>query len=787
MKIHSINEKIEQASKVIGQTWPLYSFVTSNPLSGYESLPFDDALKHAEMLLGANVYPDGAVLSYAWTNGQIKERILQKQILAYGIDKNIEDCLEILLEPKKSSIQNVHEELDRQMSKWLANFMDEGQAEWSMPYREEGFYTSWKNLIVYDKNLAGILGEIPKTSLLAIQRVMENYKVEDHLDIFIHHLAALPGWVGYIKHRLHTDSEWNKKFPINLQDYLAVRLLLAEAMDLPIKNSNDPHHQTEELHKISLAFLKSWEYSFQESLIGNLKIKNDKKNEEKVKRPDAQFVFCIDTRSEQIRKHVEAIGNYETFGYAGFFGIAMDYLDDETGIKKKSCPPIVPSAYHVSEIASENREKEYEERQFSFRKRKFRNHFLTRMKNMLPSAFGFVEGAGIAYGTALLSRTLSPGILYRRKKSNEKLHESYCDPELYNAGSNQQEQIPVMDQVLILKNAFDLLGWKSFAPLVIFAGHGSHTANNAFGSSLDCGACAANPGRHNARMLARIANNKEVREILSVKFDIQIPRDTIFFAAEHNTTTDEIVLFENNSLHSHSKKLESLKSDLKEVQKNATASRLNISSGSVSLAESKANDWSDTRPEWGLARNAGFIIGPRSLTAHRDLESRCFLHSYDWRNDKTGDALEAIMQGPMTVTQWINNHYYFSTVDNDKFGGSTKIFHNITGRFGVVEGNGGDLKIGLPLQSVKMTDEKIYHEPLRLSVVIQSPLSRVQEILKNNENLMKLINNKWIHLLVLDPLKNNNVFRFRDKYTWQNMSGNKLEKEVLLSVSELAD
>jgi uncharacterized protein YbcC (UPF0753/DUF2309 family) len=787
MKIQSLNKKVEQASKVIGQTWPLYSFVTSNPLSGYENLPFDKAIKLAERLLEANVYPDGAVLNHAWKTGRIKERILQEQILANGIDRSLEDCLKVLHQSKKSSKQNVYGELDRQMSKWLSTFMDEGQAEWPMPFREEGFYTAWKNLVIYDKNLSGILRDIPKTSMLAIQKVMENYNEEDHLDIFIHQLAALPGWVGYIKHRLHTDSEWNKKFPINLQDYLAVRLLLAKAMELPVKGNMNTDKETEEVHKISLAFLESWEYSFQEGIISTLKAKNDGQQKEKGERPDAQFVFCIDTRSEQIRKHVEAVGNYETFGYAGFFGIAMDYLDDETGIKKKSCPPIVPSAYHVGEIASENSEKEYEERQLSLRKRKFRNYFLTRMKNMLPSAFGFVEGAGIVYGTALLSRTLSPGMLYRRKRSNKRLHESYCDTELYNAGSDQPEQIPVMDQVSILKNSFDLLGWKSFAPVVIFAGHGSHTANNAFGSSLDCGACAANPGRHNARMLARIANKKEVREILAMKFDIQIPGDTVFLAAEHNTTTDEILLFENNSLHAHQKKLKSLKRDLKEVQTNATTSRLNSSFGSVSLAESKANDWSETRPEWGLARNAGFIIGPRSLTAHKDLDSRCFLHSYDWRTDETGKALEAIMQGPMTVTQWINNHYYFSTVDNDKFGGSTKIFHNITGRFGVVEGNGGDLKIGLPLQSIKMTDEKIYHEPLRLSVVIQSPLSRVQKILENNENLTSLIENQWIYLLVNDPLKNNNVFRFKDKNTWQNMSNTKQEEEVLLSVSELAD
>jgi hypothetical protein len=47
---------------------------------------------------------------------------------------------------------------------------------------------------------------------------------------------------------------------------------------------------------------------------------------------------------------------------------------------------------------------------------------------------------------------------------------------------------------------------EKLAPLVLFIGHGSHSANNPFGSSLDCGACAASPGRHNARMLAKIAN-----------------------------------------------------------------------------------------------------------------------------------------------------------------------------------------------------------------------------------------------------------------------------------------
>ena len=161
------------------------------------------------------------------------------------------------------------------------------------------------------------------------------------------------------------------------------------------------------------------------------------------------------------------------------------------------------------------------------------------------------------------------------------------------------------------------------------------------------------------------------------------------------------VLFDAQVPESHQKRLIALKADLLSAQQTATQERLGISHDSISSAHKKANNWSETRPEWGLAKNAGFIIGSRELTKSKHLGGRCFLHSYDWEKDTSGAALEGIMQGPMVVTQWINNHYYFSTVDNDVFGGGSKITHNITGKFGVVQGNGGDLKMGLPLQSLK--------------------------------------------------------------------------------------
>jgi uncharacterized protein YbcC (UPF0753/DUF2309 family) len=64
-----------------------------------------------------------------------------------------------------------------------------------------------------------------------------------------------------------------------------------------------------------------------------------------------------------------------------------------------------------------------------------------------------------------------------------------------------------------------------------------------------------------------------------------------------------------------------------------------------------------------LAKNAGFIVGSRELTKSNNLDGRCFLHSYNWEKDKSGKALEAIMQGPMG-NPVDKQPLLFSTVDN---------------------------------------------------------------------------------------------------------------------------
>jgi uncharacterized protein YbcC (UPF0753/DUF2309 family) len=778
----SIKNSISKASQVIGKTWPLYSFVTSNPLSGYEKMSFKEAGKHAKEILGAKVFPEASVYRQAWEQGEIDENELLGLLKDNQMFESPEYYLNQMEGLKGTHDENKSHDLDRIMAKWLAAFMDEGLAEWEMPNKSEGFYKSWRALAKYDNELSvESINDIPKTNQEALGIALNDYVEEAYTAIFTHHLAALPGWTGYINYRTESNSLWQQEYPITLEDYLAVRLWIAKSIKAEILPQEDVVKTSISLSKLQYIWLKAWEKSWQNELheiCYSQSITTELLGESELN-PDAQMVFCIDTRSELIRRHVESKGAYETFGYAGFFGIAMDYEHLGDGLIRKSCPPIVGSAYKVIEKPQENEKQNF----IAFEKKNelvsFSKYFLKRMKNMLPSAFGYVEGTGVFYGLAMVMKTLIPGYSYRINKKNTLVHESICETHIEHNGASghAEDGIPLEEKVAIVKSGFDLMGWKTFAPLVLFIGHGSHSANNPFGSSLDCGACAASPGRHNARMLAKLANMADVREVLKESHNISIPQDTVFIGGEHNTTTDEIILFDSQVPDSHFKLLQNLKQDLLKAQQTATHERLGKAKKSVSFAELKANNWGETRPEWGLAKNAGFIVGSRKLTKNSHLDGRCFLHSYDWEMDKKGKALEGIMQGPMVVTQWINNHYYFSTVDNDVFGGGSKITHNITGKFGVVQGNGGDLKMGLPLQSVNESDHGMYHQPLRLSVLIHAPLDRVYDILSRNENLKNLLDNEWIYLMIMDPTEKNKITRYQS-----NMNISLTEKKLSLVI-----
>jgi uncharacterized protein len=162
----------------------------------------------------------------------------------------------------------------------------------------------------------------------------------------------------------------------------------------------------------------------------------------------------------------------------------------------------------------------------------------------------------------------------------------------------------------------------------------------------------------------------------------------------------------------------------------------------------RAQNWAEIRPEWGLAGCAAFIAAPREATIGRDLGGRAFLHSYDWRADEGFGTLELIITAPVVVASWISLQYYGSSVAPEMFGGGNKLIHNVVGGIGVIEGNGGRLRPGLPWQAIHDGDA-LQHEPLRLSVMIEAPREEMLRILEKHPAVRALFENGWLHLFAL--------------------------------------
>ncbi|PSQ97369.1 MAG: DUF2309 domain-containing protein [Bacteroidetes bacterium SW_9_63_38] len=786
-----VSARIENASEYIGPLWPLQTFNAANPLVGFEDEPFDRAVQKAGKLLGGRGYPEPSIFRQAWERGEIDPEILTSRLAEHGITQRPEVLLKRMASDERNPVVDPSDApLDRVVAKWLSAFLDQGQADWPMPNRSEGFYKAWRAVAPYDGDIPNVsrAADLPDTLLDAFDAVLSGYPEERWESIFVYHLAALPGWTGFIKWRARrANTAWQETYPITLADYLAVRLTLAtrlkeavapeRAKDLPADGTDRTF-----LPKI---WLQAWEDSYRDRLLTDLS-QVEASSDAEDDRPDAQLAFCIDVRSEVIRRHIEKQGHYETHGYAGFFGVPMQHHPYDSAVSVKSCPPIVDPKHRILDRPANGKQAQADDHDWWHELDDGRRSLIKTLKSNIAAAFGFVEGSGGFFGGAMAARTLLPSALFRLgKKVGDWIPGPmrFTEPTVDRPAPDEaapKNGLPVglthEAKILYAEAAFRLLGWTDrFAPIVVFTGHGTQTPNNPYKSSLDCGACSGNPGGPNAKVLAHICNEDAVRDELRER-GIDIPEDTVFLAGQHNTTTDGITLFvDDDNPPVPEERLDQLRQDLAAAQEGATAERVNTMNATVDTGraqasvyetERRAADWAETRPEWGLAGNASFIIGPRRLTEDLDLDGRAFLHSYDWDKDEDGTALENIMTGPLVVGEWINTQYYFSTVDNAAYGSGSKVTHNVTGNLGIVQGNGGDLMTGLPLQSLQIDDEHPVHRPIRLLGVIQAPKTRVDAILDRHASLADLLDNEWILLTVMDPTEDNALYHYQPGRDW---------------------
>jgi uncharacterized protein YbcC (UPF0753/DUF2309 family) len=781
-----IRDCIDEAAEAVGSVWPIHSFVTANPLAGFEDRSFEEAIAHGASLGGGRGYPAPETFETALADGRIDREVLDAELAERGYDADPEVLLEELeaTDADAADRDSAAERVDHHLTKWLTAFLDEGRAEWPMPNREAGFFAAFRSLAALDGHIPddGGIDGLPDEPGAAVRELLAPHPEGEWEAILEAQLTALPGWAGFVKRRADDDGPWQAAAPITLAGFLAARLALCEAFGADIEPAaGDAAEATEsEAAEIAAAFLAAWEAGYRTDLVEpvadaseSLAAEDDAPGADGTgTHPDAQLVFCIDTRSEVIRRHLEGAGDYETHGYAGFFGVPMEYDGYDAEVPVAACPPILDPEHRVPEVPADREAAARHDRWSAVRDAI--EDVAEALKLNPATAFGFVEQTGSGYGAAMAARTLGPRWVHALA---DRVQAAVPDvPEFGEQLVTHQHtyagDLPVglthEEQVEYAAAAFELMGWDPTSRLVAFVGHASETANNPYDASLDCGACAGNPGGPSARVLAAICNDAGVRAALRDR-GIEVGEDTVFVAGQHNTTTDEVELYDAAVPESHADDLARLREDLETARRTATAERAGApvaGDAGVAATERRAADWAETRPEWGLAGNAGFVIGPRELTSDLDLDGRAFLHSYDWERDPDGEALEDILSGPMVVTQWINSQYYFATVDPAGFGSGSKVTQNPVGNVGVYQGNGGDLQPGLPLQSVRWDADTPYHQPIRLSVVIHAPVQRIESVLSAHDHLRALLDNDWLSLTAVDPTQDHRAFEYESELTW---------------------
>lgn len=810
---HDFEAACAQACQAIAPAWPLDRAIAVNPHWERVALPLRQVAARMAVLGGIQVLPTRQYLLQAWHRGRISADDLSYALTmlpaAQTAGLTARECigtlsqtrdtprLSLLIDlldndPRRHSRLSWREAITHQVSQTCAAYFDQHQADWQ-PERQQSLYAFWRDALTHDygigalmglPNLGQSVGALPVTRLEAEQWVLQRLGLPevvlpDYLEAV---LLTVNGWASWCAY-LGWESRLQSQTDPNLRDLLAIRLawgailldckddvsaqeafaaLQAEWQKAPtaLKDAED-RLLVDEVWQLAL------EAGYQRELAGKLGSVGRSAFPISLSQIEVQAAFCIDVRSEPLRRSLEAVWPaIQTIGFAGFFGLPAAYTPLATHARRPQLPgllaptvevvdSIVPAPDRVAGDGVAGRGDKSRAALTDEGARRAREHSFAQAgrwqaASRWPGAtFNFVESAGIGYAGKLLN-WLKPSTHARPRDDLAGLPSRYrlvCRPGL--AGVDLDAKVSMASQVL---HAMGLD--RGLAPLVLLVGHGSHTANNAHAAALDCGACCGQTGEVNARALAQLLNEPAVRTGLD-QLGITVPAQTAFVGALHNTTTDEIEGFDLDLLSPPARKrwndLERVFAHACDQVRRERAPGLGIDARTphdklLTALRRRANDGAQTRPEWGLANNASFLIAPRWRTQGAVLDGRTFLHDYDAANDPDGSVLELLMTAPMLVTHWINWQYHASTCDPERLGSGNKVLHNVVGgHLGVFEGNGGDLRIGLSKQSLH-DGERWVHEPVRLTVVIDAPAMAIERVLHNHAAVRQLVANGWLHL-----------------------------------------
>jgi uncharacterized protein YbcC (UPF0753/DUF2309 family) len=701
-------------------------------------------------------------------------------------------------------------------------FLDQGMAYWPMPARELGFYECVREIcrlpgLVEPEGLAGLAEEFDRQNHLgytaedAVGDGLAALRIpEDDLPEFIQReLLALPGWAGMF-HRLEEQPELapHVHLRVSLMDYLAVRItmiVVAGRCAGPLPAEPEPTPDALRTARIAAARLSlaagaaglspaditalpadifrvlceeaerfdAWErrrvFHLAYERRHELEIlpvleahRRSIRPEQPAPRPAAQVFFCLDEREESMRRHLEETDPaIETFGAAGYFGVAIDYAGIDDARSVALCPVVVKPRHAIRELPLESDARVHAWRT-AVRKLVARLlHTAALSSRQLVRGWLATAALGIFSLFPLVLRVLTPRTYARLRERLNEIIVPRPETELsftraagesiegLGQGFSPEEKAERVYGVLAGAGLT-----RNFARLVAILGHGSTSLNNPHESAHDCGACGGRRGGPNARLFAAMANRPHVRQELARR-GVVIPDDTWFIGGQHDSASDDIEFYDLHQLpETHREDLARLQRSLdraRAANAHERARRFEHSDPEASPqqalrhVEERSEHLAEPRPEYGHCTNAVCVVGRRAITRGLFLDRRAFLVSYDPTQDPAGEHLSRQLNAVVPVCAGISLEYYFSFVDNEVYGCGTKLPHNVTGLLGVMNGHASDLRTGLPWQMVEI------HEPVRALFVVETTPQHLIAAVDASPAVRELVRNEWIRLAAMDP------------------------------------
>ena len=805
---------IDAACARIAPTWPLDRFIAVNPYWGHLERPIAAAAANLAALAGSPMLMPRSWYRDQWQAGRITKAHLGEAIEASGAHCTAEELVADLNAspsfpgrlPLATDLVDARRDTGHHMawrdyvthhvSQSTAAYFDQGQAAWG-PDHSGGLYASWRRQSEHDFGPSMLMGyggfsqrlrKLPSDPIALIDAAASALRIpqEGREAYFTALLMSINGWSSWCAYQ-----RWQARLAGRDDDHivhmLAIRLAwewllheghpeaaVAAGLASAWRGAEGAVSRAQSAHSRDWLWQLALERAYQAPVAQALMAGAPKPGAVEAT-PAVQAVFCIDVRSEIYRRALEAssANQVQTLGFAGFFALFIEYRPLGSELVRPQLPGLLQPGLCVTDECDTPTLAD------ALAKRRKTNLLMRQQwqtfRGGAGSTFSFVEACGLLYAGKLIKSRLggernpAPVELTGLPEADRQT----LRPRWPTSGGPDLEA-----RVTMAATALGAMGLSTgYARVILLAGHGSTSANNPHAAGLDCGACGGQTGEVNARALAALLNDPAVRKGLQQR-GLDVPDSTVFVGGLHNTTIDEMLLYDTDLLPaSHTQDLDTLRGWLAETGKRTRAERaalLGLASQADAPAAlhesvlSRSSDWAQVRPEWGLAGCAAFVVAPRSRSQHMNLAGRSFLHDYRWERDPGFNVLELIMTAPMVVTNWINMQYYASTVDNKLYGSGDKVLHNVVGGdVGVFEGNGGDLRIGLPMQSLH-DGEHFVHTPLRLSVFIEAPRQEIDNIIGKHAVVKQLIDNEWLFLFHIEP-SGTAVSRYRPGGAWQEV------------------